>query len=59
MMAKSYVFDRQFTFLNNIDHTCFCTSDGFISLNSFGYGGANGHVVLKPYKKKQSIRGEK
>ncbi|XP_078335992.1 fatty acid synthase-like [Crassostrea virginica] len=28
--------------------------DGFISLNSFGYGGANGHVVLKPYKKKQS-----
>lgn len=25
--------------------------DGLIGLNSFGFGGANGHIVLKPYSK--------
>lgn len=32
--------------------------DGYISLNSFGYGGANGHLVLKPYRNRCSNQGE-
>lgn len=32
--------------------------DGYISLNSFGYGGANGHLVLKPYRNHCSNQGE-
>lgn len=31
--------------------------DGYISLNSFGYGGANGHLVLKPYRNHSSNQG--
>lgn len=31
--------------------------DGYISLNSFGYGGANGHLVLKPYRNHCSNQG--
>ncbi|XP_061197314.1 fatty acid synthase-like [Saccostrea echinata] len=30
-------------------------ADGYISLNSFGYGGANGHAVLKPFRKQHTI----
>lgn len=25
--------------------------NGLIGLNSFGFGGANGHIILKPYTK--------
>lgn len=32
--------------------------DGYISLNSFGYGGANGHLVLKPYRNHCSNQGK-
>ncbi|XP_062590518.1 fatty acid synthase-like [Saccostrea cucullata] len=31
-------------------------TDGYISLNCFGYGGANGHAVLKPYRKQQTYK---
>ncbi|XP_060075254.1 fatty acid synthase-like [Ylistrum balloti] len=26
-------------------------NEGYIGLNSFGFGGANGHLILKPYRK--------
>ncbi|CAG2232810.1 FASN [Mytilus edulis] len=32
--------------------------DGYIGLNSFGFGGANGHVVLKPFKRKRKAMGK-
>ncbi|XP_071176050.1 fatty acid synthase-like [Mytilus edulis] len=32
--------------------------DGYIGLNSFGFGGANGHVVLKPFKRKRKTMGK-
>jgi hypothetical protein len=32
-------------------------SDGYIGLNSFGFGGSNGHVILKPFKRKRKEMG--
>lgn len=34
-------------------------ADGFIGVNCFGFGGVNGHVVLKPYQaKRKSFTGD-
>ncbi|XP_033755905.1 fatty acid synthase-like [Pecten maximus] len=33
--------------------------DGYIGLNSFGFGGANGHLILKPYRKDRKENDQK
>ncbi|XP_069113193.1 fatty acid synthase-like isoform X2 [Argopecten irradians] len=32
--------------------------DGYIGLNSFGFGGANGHLILKPYRRDKKENGK-